>query len=326
MESRLEAFFKAHKITPEAETARSYIFDCPCCGGKNKLYIQREDGNTVCFKRKADKCPKPGSYPTYALSLISGLPYKAVKAELFDFESQLSDEINVSFNDQNVKATAAPLQMGTLPIDITFLGEPDAQEGTNYLLGRGLDLDLLKKQSVMYSPGRRRVIFPVIHEKVLYGWQGRAIDNVEKHLRMENLAGDWKAKTLMFYNNIIGKDFAIVAEGAVDALKFAKVGNYVATMGKEISKSQLDLLRSTGIKRLYLALDPDAVDKLHKIRETMDNALNGRIECYVVPVPEHREDFGASTYEECLDAFNKATKLDGDEIFGYIEFKLKGNL
>ena len=325
MENRLEAFFKKHKITPDAETARSWIFECPACGGKNKLYIQKQDGNTVCFKRKTDKCPSPGSYPTYALSLMTGLSFKEVKGELFDFESQLSDTINVSFDDEVVR-TDSPLRMGTLPLDITFLGEPEAEEGTNYLLGRGLDLELLKKQSVMYSAARRRVIFPVIHGKVLYGWQGRAIDNVDKNLRMENLSGDWKAKTLMFYNNIVGKEFAIVTEGAVDALKFAKVGNYVATMGKEISKTQLELLRSSGIRRLYLALDPDAVDKLDKIRQTMDNELHGKVECYVVPVPEHREDFGASTYEECEDAFNKATKLQGDDIFVNIEFKLKGNI
>lgn len=321
MENRLEEFFKAHKVSPVAETSRSYIFDCPCCDGKQKLYIQKEDGYTVCFKRKSDKCPAPGSKPIYALSLISGIPYRDVKSELYDFTSRLTDELNVSFEEITNTKASEDLKPGTLPLDVTFLEDPIAQDGARYLLGRGLDLELLKKQFVMYSPSKRRVIFPVIHGKTLYGWQGRAIDQVDKNMRMENLVGDWKAKTLMFYNNIVGQDFAIVAEGAVDALKFAQVGNYVATMGKEISKAQLQLLQTTGIKKVYLALDPDAVDKLHKIRETM---IQGNVECYVVSVPEHREDFGDSTYEECVEAFRKATKLEGDEIFAHVEFKLKG--
>jgi 5S rRNA maturation endonuclease (ribonuclease M5) len=325
MEDRLIEFFKNHKLDP-SETSRSFVFDCPSCGGKNKLYVDRENGLTVCFKRKSDKCPKPGSKPTYALSLLTGLPFQQVKKELYDFETQLTDEIRVSFDDEVAPKLENPLKPASLPADIALIDEDIAKEGLAYLEGRGLNLELIKQQCIMYSPSKRRVIFPVIMGNVLYGWQGRAIDKVDKNFRMENLAGDWKAKTLMFYNNIVGKDFAIVAEGPVSALKFAAVGNYVATMGKEISRAQLDLLRKSGIKKLYLALDPDAVDKLNKIREDMDNELKGKIECFIIKTPDHREDFGDSSFEECKEAFNKAEKLQGDEIFSYIELKLKGNM
>ena len=37
MEKKLEFFFKQHKLTPQAENARSYIFDCPACSGKQKI-------------------------------------------------------------------------------------------------------------------------------------------------------------------------------------------------------------------------------------------------------------------------------------------------
>lgn len=323
MQKRIDEFFKNHKIQPDAENARSYVFNCPCCGGKLKLYIQKEDGRSVCFKGKDERCPKPGSNVTYGLTVVSGLTYKQVKEEVFDYVTPLTDEINVSFDDETVVKTREPLKTGTLPFDIAFIDDLEALEGATYLINRGLTMDVLKAQNVLYSPVKRRVIFPVIMHKNLYGYQGRAIDPVEKHLRMENLKGDWKARTLMFYNNIIDKEFAIVTEGPVSAMKFAHVGNFVATMGKEISKDQLQLLKDSGIKRLYIALDPDAMDKLEKIRLFMENRLERTVECYIIQVPPHRGDFGDCTYDECQIAFNNAEKLDGTEFFGYIELKVK---
>jgi hypothetical protein len=204
-----------------------------------------------------------------------------------------------------------------LPLDIMSIDDPNAKDGLNYLLGRGLTLDVLKSQGVMYRPTVRMVIFPVIMNNILYGWQGRAIDPVPKERRMDNLPGEWKSRTLMFYPNIVGKDFAIIAEGPVSAMKFAKVGNYTATMGKEISSEQFKLLRESGVKRIYIALDPDAFDKINKIRQTLSG-----IDCFLIEVPSHREDFGDCTYDECLLAFNNAPHLNGDELFVHIDVKV----
>lgn len=298
MEARLEEFFANHKISPEMETARSYILDCPACGGHKKLYIQKEDGRSACFKGKSAKCPRPGSDAAYALSLLSHMSIADVKKELYGQAQQLGDEIRVSF-DEPEERQRKPLEPGTLPLDIMAIDDPNATPGLNYLLGRGLTLDVLKSQGVMYRPTTRMVIFPVILNNVLYGWQGRAIDPVPKEKRMDNLPGEWKGRTVMFHQNIVGKEFAVVAEGPVSAMKFAKVGNYIATMGKEISSEQFKLLKESGIKRLYIALDLDAFDKIKKIRETLPG-----IHCFMVEVPKHREDFGDCTYDECMLAFN----------------------
>ena len=321
MQARLEEFFKNHKLSPDIETARSYIFDCPACSGRHKLYIQKEDGKSVCFKRKSSKCPSPGSDAAYALSLLAHISLDEAKRELYEFARTLVDEIRVSFDDAPIEKKLAPLELGTLPLDVLMIDDPAAEDGRNYLLGRGLILEVLKAHSIMYRPSTRMVIFPVIMNKKLYGWQGRAIDPVSYDKRMDNLPGPWKARTLMFYDNIVGQDFAILAEGPVSAMKFASMANFVASMGKEVSKEQMKILRESGIKKLYLALDPDAFDKIHKIRETMAG-----IDCYLIEVPIHREDFGDCTFEECVTAFKTASKLNGDEIFSYIDFKLKGNI
>ena len=298
------------------ENARSYVFDCPACGGRHKLYIQKEDGRAVCFKGKSAKCPRPGSNASYALSLMAHISIEDAKNELFGISQQLGDEIRVSFDEPATRERKS-LEPGTLPLDIMAIDDPNAVSGLNYLLGRGLTLDVLKDQGVMYRPSTRMVIFPVILNNVLYGWQGRAIDPVPKEKRMDNLPGEWKGRTVMFHKNIVGKDFAIVAEGPVSAMKFAKVGNYIATMGKEISSEQFKLLKESGIKRLYIALDLDAFDKIKKIRDTLPD-----IDCFMVEVPTHREDFGDCTYDECEMAFNSASRLNGDELFVHIDIKV----
>lgn len=316
MEVELEEFFANHKISPEMETARSYIFDCPACGGHKKLYIQKEDGRAACFKGKSSKCPRPGSDASYALSLLAHISITDAKNELFGVAQQLGEDIRVSF-DEPAARERKPLQPGTLPVDIMMIDDPNAQDGLNYLTGRGLTLDVLKSQGVMYRPTTRMVVFPVILNGVLYGWQGRAIDPVPKERRMDNLPGEWKGRTVMFHKNIVGQEFAVIAEGPVSAMKFAKVGNYVATMGKEISSEQFKLIRESGVKRVYIALDLDAFDKINKIRETLSG-----IHCFLVEVPAHREDFGDCTYDECLLAFNNSSLLTGDELFAHIEIKV----
>jgi len=319
MEDRISSFLSHHNIRIMGQSARSFIFNCPACGGDRKLYIDKRDGRSVCFKGKSDRCPKPGSFVSYALSLLSGLPMDVVKREILDFVVDLADEIRVSFDEEEPEKAKIELPSVMLPIDISFMSDYSSKEGMEYLESRGIPVDLQNKHSIMYSPSMRRVIFPVITDNKLCGWQGRAIDKVDHMYRMYNVPGAWKANTLMFYQNIINKDFAIVAEGPVSALKFAGVGNFVASMGKEISKRQIEILKETGIKRVYLALDRDAVDKLSSIRYNLKNV---DIDCYYIPVPDHRDDFGDCTFNECVMAFEKARKLDGDDIFAYIEFKM----
>lgn len=318
MELRIASFLKKHKVAPKVETARSYVFDCPICGGAKKLYIQKSNGNSVCFKGKSNKCPKPGSNAAYALSIVSGLPYNSVKREVFEFIEQLKDEIHVDFDDHKMQLNELPLPPVSLPLDVCLMNDPNAIDGFRYLEGRGIPKDLQYKYNLMFSPGMRRVIFPVIMNNIICGWQGRAIDKVDHNFRMYNIPGGWKSRSLMFYPNIMNKDFAILAEGPVSALKFAKIGNFVASMGKEISKSQMKLLQDSGIKKLYLALDRDAIDKIMRIRYILHSESKSMIECYIVNTPKHREDFGDCTFDECEAAFESAELITGDELFVYI--------
>jgi len=321
MERELELFISNHNITPESENGRSYVFDCPSCGGKRKLYIEKETGRSICFKAADSSCPKSGS-PVYALSLITGLHASDISKELFDHDTVLKETI--SFDQPNKTQSSDELQPATgadLPLDFTPIYDPSSIDGVLYLESRGITRDLMIKYGLMYSPIMRRVIFPIVMNGKLYGWQGRAIDKVDKGFRMYNMPGRWKTKTLMFYSNLEKSEYAILAEGPISALKFAKAGGFVASMGKEIDDAQLDLIRSSSAKRIYLALDRDAKDKVQLIASKMRDPRLGEMECYMIEIPSHRDDFGDCTYEECEQAFKEAQPVNPNDLHINIEAK-----
>lgn len=321
LEEKLEDFIATHGLSTSGRSGRSFIFDCPACNGHKKLYIDKNSGISVCFKAKTDRCPKPGSRASVALSLLSGLSIKQVNDELFTGKTQLfADHIEVSFDKKRIKLNPAEISDAELPADALPIEWPESINGLNYLLSRGLVLDQLKSLSVMYSEGLRRVIFPVIIKNSMKGWQGRSIDPIDKNYRMYNYPGNWRASTCMFLDKCIpDNNYLIIAEGAISSMKFKDVGNYIATMGKSISKAQLQAVVDFGATNIYLALDRDAFDKIDKIRSDLTAMSMKSVTVWNIPIPQHRDDFGDCTYDECAQAFKEAYKLTGNEII--VEFE-----
>jgi hypothetical protein len=323
IEQSIAIFLSNHGISPQGENHRSYIFDCPACGGKKKLYIEKAEGRTICFKGDSERCPKSGN-PVYALSIISGLPTSMVSEAIYDVVPKIEsgDNIPVSFDVEKVKeSTAKPASGDDIPLDFITIYDPEAVEGAKYLESRGVTRQMMIKYGFLYSPMMRRVVFPVVMNNILYGWQGRAIDKVDKQYRMYNMPGNWKEHTLMFHNNIVGSGHAVLAEGPISALKFENVGGFVASMGKEVSKRQIELLRDTGVKDLYLALDRDAYDKVRSLVDLAVDPMRRSMRCFMVEIPSHRDDFGDCTYEECEVAFRSAQLITGDELIVHVESK-----
>jgi DNA primase len=315
MEDKLQEFFENHDIAPKKQNARSYIFDCPACGGNEKLYIEKENGRSICFKQKNEKCPTTKTGVIATLALISELSYEQVKNEI-NGRVAVSQTGNLpieqkKIKEENKKEELVPV---TLPVDFYPLKNNDqAYNGLNYLIGRGFNYDNLSKYSLGYSPSMRRVIFPVIMNGILYGWQGRSIDK-EAKLKVYNAPGQWKAKTLMFYDNIKNSDFVILTEGPADALKFANTGGFVCTMGKTVSDEQIGLILSSKVKSVYLALDPDAIEEMGSITKKIYSNKDRRLKVFLAEVPQGKKDFGDCTYEECDHAFKEAEEIALDLI------------
>src|SRR5258705_13756089 len=64
-----------------SQNGRSYIFTCPKCQRKKKLYISKSSGRFICFF-----CAETDNYqgrPEYALSDLLGLPVRVVQTKLY---------------------------------------------------------------------------------------------------------------------------------------------------------------------------------------------------------------------------------------------------
>lgn len=315
---KIANFIKENDLSFEDKSQRSYIFDCPVCTAAGKYYIDKENGRTTCFRAKESDCPQ-GAKVEWGLHLLTQKPFAEIKRYFNDDYSNLnvgSNKLTTEiFKDEVIREESFveedhQLMEAGYNSDFIDIDDDNAEEGLQYLLGRGLDEDLLAKYKVKYSPNMRRVVFPVFDDVQLVGWQARSIDaDVDKNFRMYNLPGIWKSKSIMFLENISEK--VIIAEGAVSALKFKLVGGFVATMGKSINKIQMDIILSKEPERVYLALDSDAYNEI----VDLSKVLNERgIKCYLIATPDHRGDFGDCTYEECLQAFNEAKEYTGNEL------------
>lgn len=338
----IENFFNDFGIKPEKENARSWIFNCPVCGGKQKLYIEKSKNRSICFRQKDENCPKTNTPIIQVLSLIADVNISKIKEwielnnpdnitaipfnELFSPIGYIEDDLLLQLNDKknNFRGEDEKLEINNLtpiqiPDDFVKLNSILSTKGKEYLISRGLNIDFLQKYDIRYSVTRHRVIFPVIHNGQWVGYQGRTIyKNVEP--RMYNLPGTWKSSSLMFYDNLKNADYVVIAEGAVSALKFEFVGNFVALMGKIMSSTQLQLLVNNNITQYYLALDPDAYVEMENIRNfIIKYKPNARIK--FLPVPNDKEDFGDCSYNEVLEIFNaKSIDITNDtmQLYEYV--------
>lgn len=296
------------------ETYRSFILKCPTCNKPN-LYFDKDVGNFICF---SGSCGEKGG-GIKLLSKIKNIPYNQAKdLVLNEKEHHKEPGIKIGFTEEVKVEDKVELVEVNHFYDID---SEESKEGRLYLLKRGIPLKVAKKYSIKYSPVYRRVIFPLVQNGELAGYQARAIDDVDKSARMRNNPGFKKGGFLMFYDLVpMECEHLIVAEGPVDALKFDLVGGNVASLGKDLSRNQLLMINDLPITKVYWALDEDADNLIPDYVESISK------ESYIVRVPESAKqrvlatgkskvDFGECTFEECAQAIRDAIKISGKILF-----------
>lgn len=311
---RLSRYLAAHGLEPRTSSV-SYIFDCPKCGKKDKLYMRQRDGRFVCwycaglngFRGRAE----------YALAELLNLPVDVVSSELYDdvtpgvlhISIQLGDPDPVSGLDEQYDIPGLEWPAEYLPIAHAL-----SHRGAAYLEGRGVSVTIATEYDVRYIVKERRVVFPVKVDGRLVGWQKRLIVpdrywndesgayvTAPKILSSQGIPRD---QTLMYLDRLQGVQHAVLCEGPVDALKAHLCGGNIASMGKYVSRGQVALLRNHGVKKLYLALDPDASQEVMRLaREYAD------LDCYLMRAPTPYKDLGEMPMEEVLALFDRAPKI-----------------
>lgn len=309
--------------------ARSFILSCPRCRKKEKLYIRQYDGRFVCWYCK--EIDNFQGRPEYALAELTAIPINEIRRRLYGDESELPNDYEIVFrpedfldDDEVTLSSEEVLANITFTPDILPLDNENCGPGREYLQSRGVSLELAKKYNVRYSPLKRRVVFPVMYRSELYGWQGRTISENKEYWDDECEAfvtivkaltslGLKKDKALMFRDNLIGSEHCVLCEGPFDGIKADLCGGNVVTMGKAVSPAQLDIIRNHGVKKLYLALDPDAASEMRRILEYFKD-----IELFDMRPPKDT-DLGAMSCQEVKDLFDNAIKIDSTRIIVYVK-------
>jgi hypothetical protein len=312
------------------QTSVSYVFNCPRCGGKKKLYVRKKDGRFVCWV-----CKEVDNYqgrPEYALADLLGRPIKVIQSRLYGgadipvavyLDVKLSDFYG---DDEEVDADAHELTAVDYPFDYIPIDDPMAKRGADYLAGRGVPLWMASQYGIYFCPQKRRVVFPVQSQGKLYGWQERLIVNhqwldengEEREVpKILSSTGIPREKTLMFADRLHGYDHAVLCEGPVDGIKAHLCGGNVVAMGKAVSPEQTRLLLNGGVRKLYLALDPDAADEIRRLVQ----GLNADVELYEMLAKGvgAKPDLGSMTFEEVHQLFLEAPKIEPGRVFIFLK-------
>lgn len=309
---------------PVRELSQSYVFTCPRCLKADKLYMYKKDGRFVCWV-----CKETDGFqgrPEYALTEILGVPIGQLRKKLYGDETpQAVEFLDVRLrdfwaDDEEIDEDAYELQRVLYPPDFWPITHPFAKKGREYLEGRGLSAEIATEYGIRYCPPMTRVIFPVGCSGEVYGWQARLIGqnefedpetgNITVTPKITTTKGLKKEQTFMFMDRLIGSEHAVICEGPMDAIKCHLLGGNVATMGKAVSKAQLEILRNLGIRKIYLGLDPDAATEIIRLcRELAD------LDVFLLEPPKPYKDLGEMPMEAVKELFAAAQPLVASRVF-----------
>ena len=331
--SKLASFIEEAGLSYRT-TSKSFVFDCPLCQSKDRLYIRKSDGRFICWKCATNK--KFQGAPEFALEALTGTPLKRIREALYGtshYQAALALDITLkAFQDEEDAPEEGlegyqDFQGLTWPYHCLPLDRYASENGVKYLEDRGISLGVALRYDIRYSPERRSIAFPMWVGNRLVGWQYRTIDPtlvtkedgtpVELLKTVSSL--DIPRDRCLMFSNRLTSDFAVLCEGPVDALKADLLGSgNVASMGKKISQKQIELLLRSGIKKLYIALDPDAAEEINPLLKRI-----GDVEAYLVELPckdpKKKVDLGSLSMEEARDCVLAAKPIFSNRIHVWLD-------
>ncbi len=299
------------------ENNSSFIFDCPKCGKAEKVYMYKEGGYFRCFVCSEELDPPFKGGPDWILAELLNIKRSDVRIALgLNAEPQATPrgvgkvELINPYGEARTKEEIPEVEFDPEYVRIGGMG---ALKGREYLNGRGIPTDIAGEYGIMWSEAKKRVIFPVYMDGKLYGWQGRTTlptevrqddGTIKKYPKVVNLEHAPLHRTLMFHDRLKGSPHAVLCEGPVDALKCHRIGGNVAAMGKQVSVEQLNLIRDQGIKKLYIALDPDAGAEIRRVAQLVSD-----MELYLLQPPVPYKDLGEMSIDEVYASYFNAPRF-----------------
>lgn len=319
------------------ENATSYVFTCPRCQKKDKLAMYKDSGGFVCYYCRASGFKGRAEY---ALTELLGMHIGEVRKRIYGsdvpptlgyLDIQLDDFWG---DDEDALPPPATIVTATeIAWSPDFVGMESPQafiKGARYLHSRGLTAEHVREYDIKYSPVDQRVIFPVKVDGKLIGWQARFIGPTErwdeerqamiktpKILTSQSLVGKGQ-RWLMFQDRLKGSEHCVLTEGPVTALKAHRCGGNVASMGKSVTPAQLETIKRS-VRKLYIALDPDAGEQICKIAYDLYDDL----EIYLLQPPQNFLDLDSEENDKDLGDFSDEAVY---EIFREAQPERRGKL
>jgi hypothetical protein len=323
------------------QNGKSYVFTCPRCKGKKKLFMRKADGRFVCWK-----CKETDGYqgrPEFALADLLDQTIKQVAGRLYGgaytptgvfLDVRVTDFFDDGDEDDDVEEEIVSLPTVLWPFDYYELDHPFAAKGVRYLANRGVPVDIAMQYGIRYWPEGQRVIFPVQDAGSLYGWQGRLIiphqyvdpetGEDREALKIQSSKAIPRERVLMFADRLQGVDHAVLGEGPVDAIKAHLCGGNVSPMGKAVGPEQMGLLLNHGIKRFYSGLDPDAADEFMRLVRTYYDDVEIYQLAVQVKGAKEKPDLGAMDFKDVYDLFVGAERVRAGQVFVFLDPRVIG--
>jgi hypothetical protein len=310
-----------------SQNSKSFIFTCPLCNSKDKLYIRKSDGKFACWK-----CRETEGFqgaPEFAFKELLEKPLQEIKEGLYGHGGYSGGLVSsLKLNDFIEEPEEATEEILEEPPELTFpyhclpIAHEGASKGLKYLEHRGIPLDIAHYYKIGYSPEKQSVVFPSYVNGRLVGWQYRTVedltvlmpdDSIKYRIKSQSSKDLPKETTFMFQDYLEGKDHAVLCEGPIDAIKAHLVGGGIAALGKAVSRAQVSWLLRTGIKTVYVALDPDAFGELRPLLHKFQDG----VELLKVELPKGRgkTDLGSLDFEDARKCILAAKPLERNKLY-----------
>lgn len=248
-------------------SSNNISFTCPVCNKPGHAFI-----NIKTYAWDCKKCNESGNLYGLLkhlglLHLLEGTPVVYDKLKPLEKENISIEEKDLQIADKS------------LPPGFKRLGHKDNSIYSNYLRKRkfqGVDFNILQPgYTELISRYEDYVIIPIERDFSVKGFVARYIGNDETKKRYQNSVHTEFSKLLGLYDQItIDTRFLILVEGIFDAISVITELELhelhadmwcCCTFGKRLSHAQIELIKKTKVKFLYLLYDArDAVDDIKR--------------------------------------------------------------
>lgn len=243
---------------------------CPFCGKAGHCYVNEWSGAWVCYR-----CGEKGLSILRLAAEIEGISRSAAFRRLQEIAARPGYDTRAAPPPEVPTYVDVPL-----PEEFTPVVDADGRVRLPlYLKERNITVETAAAFGLGFCTSGRyanRVILPIDCPR------GRSFTSrLTLPGEPRYLAGQWAGRLLFGWHTIAGSDWCVVVEGPFDTLMTAQAQlPVVGQMGMTLRKSQEDMLRAAGIKRMVFLLDAGAykaaVEAASKI--TWAEALVARLE------------------------------------------------